>query len=272
MHVSAVNAGLKTHKLLSLSHTAALLRRDYFTDLQKLIEEMYTDSGNKKVTVLTHSMGGPMSLYFLTKFVSAEWKETYIKQYITLSAVWGGAAKSARAIVSGDNEDIFIDKPIWGRASQRTYQSTVWLLPPPGDLWTSEDVIVSHNGKNYSAFDYKQLFEDIQYPIAWDMFLGVKDLTSDFLPPNLTTYCYYVLDVDTPRLFLYSDGFPNESPYVVNSNGDGTVNERSLKVCERWKGQQTQMIYKKSFSGIEHVDMVRDSRTIEAVADILRNS
>ena len=249
-----------------------MIERNYFVDLQKLIEELYSTNGNKQVTILTHSMGGPTSLYFLTKIVSAEWKEKYIKQYITLSAVWGGAAKSARAMVSGDNENIFIDRPIWGRASQRTYQSTVWLLPPPGDLWTKEDILVSHNGKNYSAFDYQELFNDLDYPIAWDMFLDVKDLTSGFLPPNLTTYCYYGFDMKTPRLFLYSDGFPNENPDVETSNGDGTVNERSLKVCERWKTQQPQAVYEKAFSGIEHVDMVRDSKTVTAVADILRNS
>ena len=213
-----------------------------------------------------------MSLYFLTKFITPQWKEMYIKQYITLSAVWGGAAKSTRALISGDNENIFIDRPIWGRASQRTYQSTVWLLPPPGDLWTNQDVLVSHLGKNYTAFDYQNLFEDIKYPIAWDMYLDVNSLTSDFLPPNIPTYCYYGFDVDTPWQFLYSDGFPDKAPVVVYSNGDGTVNERSLKVCEQWKTKQNYKVYEKSFSHVEHVDVVRNSDVIAAVADILRNN
>lgn len=252
--------------------TAGLLKHGYYSALQQLIEQMHSASGGQQVTILTHSMGGPVSLYFLTKFVTSEWKQIFIKQYIALSAAWGGAAKSARALVSGDNENIFIDKPIWGRASQRTYQSTVWLLPPPGDLWTTKDILVSHLGKNYSAFDYQKLFQDIKYPIAWDMYQDVMYLTSDFLPPNVTTYCYYGIDVNTPRQFLYSDGFPDKAPKVVYSNGDGTVNERSLKVCERWKTKQSYTVHEKAFSHVEHVHLVRDNEVIVAVADILRNN
>ena len=39
---------------------------------------MYKENGNTKVTLVVHSMGGPVSLYFLTKVVNQQWKDTYI--------------------------------------------------------------------------------------------------------------------------------------------------------------------------------------------------
>ena len=51
---------------------------------------MYEDNGNTKVTLVVHSMGGPVSLYFLTKFIDQNWKNKYIANYITLAGAWSG--------------------------------------------------------------------------------------------------------------------------------------------------------------------------------------
>ena len=49
-------------------------------------------NGNRRVTLVAHSMGGPVSLYFLTQFarVTQQWKDTYIKSWVTLSGAWSG--------------------------------------------------------------------------------------------------------------------------------------------------------------------------------------
>ena len=63
-----------------------LKRLGYFEAVKKEIEDMYTQSGNTKVTVVVHSMGGPVSLYFFTSgIVTQQWKDTHINAYITLS-------------------------------------------------------------------------------------------------------------------------------------------------------------------------------------------
>ena len=62
---------------------------------------IYETNGNRKVTIVVHSMGGPVSLYFLTGIVSQEWKDTYIHSYVTLAGAWSGGNEFLATLVSG---------------------------------------------------------------------------------------------------------------------------------------------------------------------------
>ena len=245
-----------------------LAERKYFDNLKTMIEDMY-NTYKHKVTIVTHSMGGPISLHFLTDIVDQKWKDKYIKQYITLSAVWGGSVKSVRALISGDNEGIFIDKPLWGRESSRSYQTTMWLLPPAGDLWGDFAFAYTPKG-SYSAKNYHEMFNDLGIGEMWERYEGVLDNTRYFPVPNVTTYCYYGMGKDTPLQLEYSgDDFPNKPPNVTFGDGDGTVPEKSLKVCSRWVGKQDYPVYMKSFSPVEHVDLLKNKSLIAAVDKII---
>ena len=57
---------------------------EYFVKLKKLIEDTYSANGNKKITLMSHSLGCPYSLVFLNK-QTQDWKDKYILQWITLS-------------------------------------------------------------------------------------------------------------------------------------------------------------------------------------------
>ncbi len=246
------------------------LDQGYYSSLKKLVEQAYVNSNNSPVTLVAHSMGAPTSLYFLTKYVTQEWKDKYLKAYVTLSGVWRGAAKSAKAFASGDNEGIIIDMDIWGRESQRTYPSTAWLLPYPSDTWTKEDVLVVTSERNYTAWDYKQYFADMKYSMGYEMFEAVRNLTGGLPPPNVTTYCYYGTNMSTPRQFKYGKGdFPDTDPDIVNGNGDGTVNIQSLEACHRWKGQQKYSVTWKGFPGVEHVHTIKNTEIIHAVESVV---
>ena len=56
----------------------------YFTKLKNLIEDTYTANGNRKITLMSHSLGCPYTLVFLNK-QTKDWKDKYIFQWITLS-------------------------------------------------------------------------------------------------------------------------------------------------------------------------------------------
>ena len=56
----------------------------YFAKLKKLVEDTYSANGNKKITLMSHSLGCPYSLVFLNK-QTKDWKDKYILQWITLS-------------------------------------------------------------------------------------------------------------------------------------------------------------------------------------------
>lgn len=244
----------------------------YFDNVKKLAEDMYNDY-HHPITLIVHSMGGPISLYFLTQVVSEEWKQQHIKQYISLSSVWAGAIVSVQSIISGDNEGIVIDKQIWGRATARSYQTSLWLLPPPGDIWGKDQVLAYTPQGNYTAYDYQKLFKDLKLEHEWEKYQLVLDATSHFPPPNVTTYCYYGLGKDTPFQLHYSaKNYPDSPPDITTCDGDGTVPVVSLTVCERWKTQQPFKVYTKGFSPVEHVHMLKNEGVIDAVTEIITSS
>ena len=252
---------------------AQYIKQGYFDRLKALIESTYNNNDRQRVVLIAHSMGAPTTLYFLTKIVDQTWKDTHLRDYITVSGVWHGTAKSAKAYASGDNEGIWIVPNSQGRSGQRTYPSTAWLLPYPSDTWTKEDILVVTPERNYSAWDYKDLFADMKYSRGYEMFEEVKDLTGALPPPNVTHHCLYGKDVSTPLQFIYKEGeFPDTQPRTISGNGDGSVNIRSLMACERWKGKQSYNVTLLGFSGVEHVDTIRTDDIIQYVDNVVYNS
>ena len=258
---------------LLLIHSAdQYVAQGYYTNLQKLIETTYANNNYQKVVLIAHSMGAPTSLFFLTKLVSQEWKDTYIRDYITISGVWHGTAKSAKAFASGDNEGIWIVPQGEGRSSSRTYPSNAWLLPFPSDTWTKEDVIIITPKRNYTAWDYKDLFDDLDYPRGFDMFNEISGLTGGLPPPNITLHCLYGAKVNTPLQFIYSNGeFPDHQPKTINGDGDGSVNLKSLMACKRWQKQQAYNVTLLGFPGVEHVHTIKNADVINYVDNVVYN-
>lgn len=74
--------------------------QDYFKNLKSLIEDTYEKNNESRVTLIAHSMGCPTMLYFLNSQTQA-WKDKYINMFVTISGVWGGAAKTLRVMASG---------------------------------------------------------------------------------------------------------------------------------------------------------------------------
>lgn len=70
--------------------------------MKQLVEESYEMCGQQRVTLLVHSMGGPMSLVFLQR-QSKEWKDKYIAQIISLAGAWAGSAKAIKVFAIGDD-------------------------------------------------------------------------------------------------------------------------------------------------------------------------
>lgn len=92
---------------------------EFFRNMTKLVEETYYANNNTRVMLVAHSMGNPMTLYWLNNYVNQEWKDKFIRYFVSLSAVWGGAVKTLRLMASGDNIDILVVKPITVRPYQR---------------------------------------------------------------------------------------------------------------------------------------------------------
>jgi lysophospholipase-3 len=59
---------------------------EWMKDFRTLVEETYFDGGNNSVILLSHSMGGPVALYFLHQ-MKQEWKDKYIRVRSTNEAI-----------------------------------------------------------------------------------------------------------------------------------------------------------------------------------------
>ena len=63
---------------------------DFYKNLTRLVEETYYLNNGTKVMLVAHSMGNPVTLYWLNNYVNLAWKQKFIRNFVSLSAVWGG--------------------------------------------------------------------------------------------------------------------------------------------------------------------------------------
>lgn len=128
----------------------------WFSQLKYLIEYAFKLNNETKVTLLAHSMGAPMVLYFLQQQKQV-WKDKYISRIITLNGAWGGTVQSIEAIAEGYNFGSNVVSQDEMRMVQRSSPSLHWLTPHP-HLWTTDDVFMSSPHKNYTVQNYKEFF------------------------------------------------------------------------------------------------------------------
>lgn len=231
---------------------------------------MYQDGGQEKVTIVAHSMGGPMTLYFLNNIVSQSWKDKYINAFVPLSAAWSGGHLSLPTLLTGINS-IVPDVPILGdylrklSSSIQSFESIVWLLPNP--QVTQDQVLVSTDTKEYSANDYKELFTDANVPEYYDKLEHVLQINGDFQPPNVPTYCFFGVGLPTVESFHYGSDFGTLKD-IDFGDGDGAVNRISSEVCLRWSTQDAHF-ESKEFKFAGHITMLSNLAILNEIAEIV---
>jgi phospholipid:diacylglycerol acyltransferase len=131
-----------------------LEKRDgYFTKLKLAIEGHHITSG-EKVVLISHSMGGTVTYYFLQWVIAdvkvggggggKNWVEKHIHAFINIAGTLLGAPKSIPALLSGELKDTAMFSELleqyfgrrWRRNLWTTWGSLFGLLPKGGDaIW-----------------------------------------------------------------------------------------------------------------------------------------
>ena len=255
-----------------IQNAEQLKTRGYYRDLKDLIETMYRENDNTKVTIVTHSLGGPVSLYFLTSIsdITQEWKDKYINSFIPLSGAWSGGNEILYTEINGRDffEDVdFISTGMLTKPILRSFQSMVWLLPH-ASVWNNT-VIVTTPSRSYTANDYEALFRDIGFPEGYTMYQGILDINKGWPAPNVPTHCFYGVGVPTELEFIYDRGFPDAEPVrIINGDGDGDVNIESSLVCHHWANSQYPFEYTE-FSGVGHRQILKNEAVLRAIENIV---
>lgn len=125
--------------------------------MKDLVEETYKKADNQPVTIIVHSMGGPMSLVFLQQQPQS-WKNKYISSVISLAGAWAGSAKAIKVFAVGDDLGSFALSGATMRAEQITSPSLAWLMPSP-HFWKPNDVLVNTATKQYNMSNIEEFFQ-----------------------------------------------------------------------------------------------------------------
>jgi len=234
----------------------------YFRRLAALVEEMFHNSGNQTVTLVSHSLGGLFGLFFLQRQPPA-WKQKFIRRFLPLSTPWRGAVVQLNTYASGYNMGITMIDPLVIRAEQRSYQTGVLLLPLPHTWQDRQQVLVRTPEYNYTVRDYSRFFSDIGFPQGEQM-LNIVQGAISLTHPGVATSCVYSLGLDTPVELVYSAGqFPDSQPAWRTGPGDGTVTLDSAMACTHFLTRPGDEVT--VFGGLSHSAILRDSAVIEFI-------
>lgn len=131
--------------------------QQWFVDLKQLVEETFELGGQQRITLLVHSMGGPMSLVFLQNQTKA-WKDKYIARVISLAGAWAGSAKAVKVFAVGDDLGSFALSGSVLKAEQITSPSLAWLMPSP-HFWKPNEVLATTPHKAYTMTNLEEFFQ-----------------------------------------------------------------------------------------------------------------
>eukprot|EP01125_Pyxidicula_operculata_P021779 TRINITY_DN8631_c0_g1_i1.p1 TRINITY_DN8631_c0_g1~~TRINITY_DN8631_c0_g1_i1.p1 ORF type:complete len:497 (-),score=122.32 TRINITY_DN8631_c0_g1_i1:43-1533(-) len=244
----------------------------FYHDIAALIEKAYTTNGNKKVTVVAHSMGCPTVLAFL-KGQDQAWKDKYIASFVPIAGPWAGSAQALKTVISGDNFGIEVlgyNLLSLQDVSRLAKQSggIVELIPHPR-YYKSDTVFVRHQGVSYTANDFDKLFNDIGSPITTTIHQRTEVADEELPAPSVPTHCLYGFGLETELQFNYVNGWTNDPEISYDSQGDGVVPLASLQGCKEWEGKQSQPITIKEFNLRGHNDILEDQEVFDYIINIL---
>lgn len=118
-----------------------------------------------------------------------------------------------------------------------------------------------------------------------------KDLAdyNSFRAPGVEVHCLYGTNTDTVKRWAknfvwnwlqysyktissldFGTEF-NSDPTIIEGDGDGTVNKRSLMGCRYWKNATNRLIHVREFPGIDHMQILDHSEIIDYVLNAVVN-
>ncbi|CAG9768922.1 unnamed protein product [Ceutorhynchus assimilis] len=244
--------------------------QDYFIRLKKLIEDTYEENNQTSVMLIVHSMGGPMSLYFLNQQPQS-WKDKYVKRLVALSGAWGGSIKALKVYAMGDDLGSYVLRPSVMRAEQISQPSTAYLLPSPL-FWKPDEVLIQTQKKNFTLNNLHEFFDGISFSDGWEMKKDLAPFQASFKPPGVEVHCLYGNGVPTVERLYYKPGtWLDGTPTLINGDGDGTVNLRSLEGCQHWRSLQKQKVFLMPLPKIDHLTILRSNLTLQYIAELVKS-
>ncbi|CAF0927443.1 unnamed protein product [Adineta ricciae] len=233
-------------------------------NLQDLIELTYYENMNKSVSLISHSTGGSMTLYFLTQQTQA-WKDQYVHSWISLSGNIAGEVDNIENVLRG-----FLS-PVVTRDVIQSWDFFAWRLPEPM-IYGSQRIIVQTPSKNYTSYDMQQLLYDSNAIALAQIYSQTSSILGSLPPPNVDTYCYYGANISTAVGYvLKSDRLEDGKLETVYGWGDGEQDDTTNMSCQLWNTTMDRK-YKltlKGFERVSHLELVGNERVLKEIDKIV---
>lgn len=211
-------------------------RDNYFSELQKKIENMYHQNDNTKVVIIAHSLGNRVTHYFtrfMEKKAGREWASKYLDNWLAIGPLWLGAPKLLRAIITGDRMGLeaFLF-PHEGITLARSLGSTPWMFPyicPEDHEFTTYSQFKDPTTGKYIPTTNKEILinggAEIVYNRYRDFFegdplVGIQDEVLK-APPIDKIYAIYGINLKTETFYFFKENPSKKkiTDYTLDSKG-----------------------------------------------------
>ncbi|KAJ7297080.1 hypothetical protein O6H91_Y081600 [Diphasiastrum complanatum] len=236
----------------------------YAENLKNLIETASGSNEDRSVVVLAHSLG-VLWVHYVIHQQPIEWRQKYISRFITVSGPWGGSVQALLTMASGNAEGVPLIDPLTLRAEQRSSETNLWLLPVM-EVFNSS-VLVTTPSRNYTAYDYEDLFHDIGYPEGFGYYKSrIPLLTSSLTAPLIPVTVIFGQGVKTAETLNYKCCGFDHQPDIGYGDGDGTVPLLSLQaISSKWAAVEGQITREIRLLNKSHLTLVTDPDAVEVI-------
>lgn len=247
-----------------------IIRAEYYKQLQVLIENACSNTG-EKVVLVSHSLGGIIFKSFLTTLGSQDWINRHVERWVCISAPFGGSYSALYAATSGEH---YI--PAMRSSVQHELQRNLGIVAcfPNKLAFSDDEPLLDIEGAcpvsiaSYETYAGKGI---LPFKLWTDLFEPLYDTTlrnKVTVPTHLI--CASKVASTQGRGFADAwDAAPSRVEYV---HGDGVVPLKSLLAIERVVDhrQLTETImYESRNKGADcdHTSILQDETVLKIVRD-----
>eukprot|EP00475_Leptophrys_vorax_P029386 TRINITY_DN4310_c0_g1_i1.p1 TRINITY_DN4310_c0_g1~~TRINITY_DN4310_c0_g1_i1.p1 ORF type:complete len:462 (-),score=107.92 TRINITY_DN4310_c0_g1_i1:60-1445(-) len=243
----------------------------YFSNLKTLFESTAANQSSK-VCLLTHSMGSLMALKFFN-LQTSDWKAKYVACWISAAGAFGGGMPITKSMVSGENFGIAPLNATAFREAQRTFESSIVLLPAP-DVFGNSSIMVQTSTTNYTYSQVAQLLTDLGLPSQASVYTNFLTAKQSLIGPGVPMHCFRGSNISTALQYGYFNGFDQDPQVLTSGDGDGLFNSESLRLCQNYQNlnQATTPQINMILANVGHKDLVANQDFLMQVFSILQNA
>ena len=246
-------------------------------NMTNLIERSCSDQENQAI-IISHDLGSVVTNYFLVNSLK-EWKDQYIKSFISVSGSFGGSPKALRTLISGMAKMGSVFNKII-----KNFSGLLLMLPEPNIY--GDNPLIHLNGKTYTSYDIPKLIEEVSKEsfLVYNICKKIKAKAME--APGVPVHTLCGTDLNTESSYNYQSSLLNEPQanfpfYKMNIAasqkfsypdyfiGDGTVPKFALEYPIFWTKQQAEPVYFQFFRNTEHSKILSSYEPIKYILTVI---